>query len=77
MILTSNLQLQLIGARPCMPLLRLNRRWLEVRGSNKLTWVYSSLNSGGLTLNDFILAAKINDIDFADLMPKKKAKFWA
>lgn len=36
-----------------------------------------SRNAGGLTLNDFILAAKINDIDFADLMPKKKAKFWA
>jgi hypothetical protein len=33
--------------------------------------------SGGLTLNDFILADKINDLDLADLTPKKKAKFWA
>jgi hypothetical protein len=40
-ILTSNLHLQLLGARPCMPSLRLNRRWLEVRGSNKLTDVTS------------------------------------
>ena len=31
----------------------------------------------GLTENDFILAAKINEIDTSDLMPKKKKKFWA
>lgn len=31
----------------------------------------------GLTLNDFILAAKINDLDFTHLEPKKKPKFWA
>jgi len=32
---------------------------------------------GGLTQNDFILASKINDMDFTDLMPKKKMRFWA
>ncbi|EFN53382.1 hypothetical protein CHLNCDRAFT_137157 [Chlorella variabilis] len=31
----------------------------------------------GLTENDFIMAAKINDIDVADLLPKRKPKFWA
>ena len=33
--------------------------------------------AGGLTQNDFILASKINAMDFSDLVPKKKAKFWA
>lgn len=32
---------------------------------------------GGLTVNDFIVAAKINELDFSDLEPKKKQKFWA
>lgn len=32
---------------------------------------------GGLTINDFIVAAKINELDFTDLEPKKKQKFWA
>ncbi|WPT13986.1 Putative pterin-4-alpha-carbinolamine dehydratase [Picochlorum sp. SENEW3] len=32
---------------------------------------------GGLTINDFILAAKINDIEIGDLTPKRKQKFWA
>jgi len=31
----------------------------------------------GLTVNDFIVAAKINELDFSDLEPKKKQKFWA
>ena len=31
----------------------------------------------GLTLNDFIVAAKVNELDFSDLEPKKKQKFWA
>jgi hypothetical protein len=35
------------------------------------------LPSGGLTENDFIMAAKINMVDVADLMPKKKPRFWA
>jgi len=36
-----------------------------------------SRHEGGLTLNDFILADKINDLELSDLMPKRKAKFWA
>lgn len=32
---------------------------------------------GGLTENDFIMACKINGMDFSDLMPKKKMRFWA
>lgn len=35
------------------------------------------LTAGGLTENDFILAAKINDLEFGDLMPPRKQKFWA
>lgn len=31
----------------------------------------------GLTENDFIVAAKINDLELSDLMPKRKQKFWA
>jgi 4a-hydroxytetrahydrobiopterin dehydratase len=31
----------------------------------------------GLTVNDFIVAAKVNELDFSDLEPKKKQKFWA
>jgi 4a-hydroxytetrahydrobiopterin dehydratase len=50
---------------------------LHLTGYNSVAIELSTHSVGGLTLNDFILAAKINDIDFADLMPKKKAKFWA
>ena len=32
---------------------------------------------GGLTINDFIVAAKVNDIEIGDLTPKRKQKFWA
>ncbi|KAK9832005.1 hypothetical protein WJX81_007888 [Elliptochloris bilobata] len=32
---------------------------------------------GGLTENDFIMAAKINALEVADLLPKKKPRFWA
>lgn len=35
------------------------------------------LAAGGLTENDFILAAKINALEIADLMPKRKQRFWA
>lgn len=31
----------------------------------------------GLTANDFIMAAKINDLEISDLLPKRKPKFWA
>jgi 4a-hydroxytetrahydrobiopterin dehydratase len=33
--------------------------------------------AGGLTENDFIMAAKINQLELGDLLPKRKAKFWA
>ena len=32
---------------------------------------------GGLTENDFIVAAKLNEMATADLEPPKKARFWA
>jgi hypothetical protein len=32
---------------------------------------------GGLTENDFIVAAHINDMDMSELLAKKKARFWA
>ncbi len=32
---------------------------------------------GGLTENDFIMAAKINKLSFSDLTPKPKVRFWA
>ncbi|KAG2430761.1 hypothetical protein HYH02_013600 [Chlamydomonas schloesseri] len=32
---------------------------------------------GGLTENDFIVASKINDLSLADLLPKRKQRFWA
>ena len=39
--------------------------------------VLNTHSVGGLTENDFIMAAKINDIDVADLKKKPKQKFWA
>jgi len=33
--------------------------------------------AGGLTENDFIVAAHINDMDMTELLAKKKARFWA
>lgn len=32
---------------------------------------------GGLTENDFIVAAHINCLNVAELLPKRKARFWA
>ncbi|KAG2425367.1 hypothetical protein HXX76_013781 [Chlamydomonas incerta] len=32
---------------------------------------------GGLTENDFIVASKINDLSLADLLPKRRQRFWA
>ena len=34
-------------------------------------------HAGGLTENDFIIAAKINDMDKTDLAPPKRQRFWA
>lgn len=46
-----------------------------VQGSE--SWSACVCLAGGLTENDFILAAKINALSFVDLLPKKKPKFWA
>jgi 4a-hydroxytetrahydrobiopterin dehydratase len=32
---------------------------------------------GGLTLNDFILASRMNDVNVKDLAAKKRIKYWA
>merc|ERR1712098_325587 len=50
---------------------------LHLVGWNKVTVEIFTHSVGGLTENDFILAAKINEIDVSDLTPKKKPKFWA
>ncbi len=50
---------------------------LHLVGWNKVTVELWTHSVSGLTENDFILAAKINAIDTADLTPKKKQKFWA
>lgn len=47
---------------------------------NKLSMELWSHSAGGLTENDFIMAAKIDAIEKADLLPKpkpKKQRFWA
>jgi len=33
--------------------------------------------AGGLTENDFIVAAHINQLDVSDVVAKKKARYWA
>ena len=33
--------------------------------------------AGDLTINDFIIATKLNQQDFSDLLKKRKARFWA
>jgi hypothetical protein len=33
--------------------------------------------AGALSMNDFIVATKVNKLDLSDLLKKKKAKFWA
>ena len=50
---------------------------LHLVGWNKVTVEVWTHSIGGLTENDFILAAKINEIETSDLTPKKKQKFWA
>ena len=37
----------------------------------------TSYCAGGLTENDFIIAARINAIAIKDLLPKPKMRFWA
>jgi 4a-hydroxytetrahydrobiopterin dehydratase len=50
---------------------------LHLTGYNNIRAELSTHAVGRLTINDFILAAKLNDLELSDLMPKKKAKFWA
>ena len=50
---------------------------LHLCGYNLVSAELSTHSVGGLTENDFIMAAKINDIEMADLLPKRKPKFWA
>ena len=50
---------------------------LHLTGYNNLTAEVSTHAVNGLTQNDFILAAKINELEISDLMPKRKPKFWA
>lgn len=38
---------------------------------------FATPSVGGLSENDFICAAKINQLTFADLLAKKKVKYWA
>jgi hypothetical protein len=38
---------------------------------------FANHNAGGLTANDFIVAAKVNKLDLSDVLKKKRAKFWA
>jgi len=50
---------------------------LHLTGYNHLLAEVTTHAVGGLTQNDFILAAKINELEVSDLLPKKKPKFWA
>lgn len=50
---------------------------LHLTGYNNVLVELTTHAVGGLTQNDFIMAAKINEVEVADLMPKKKPKFWA
>lgn len=50
---------------------------LHLQGYNNAVAEVTTHAAGGLTENDFILAAKINELELADLMPKRKPKFWA
>lgn len=50
---------------------------LHLVGWNNVTVELWTHSVSGLTENDFIMAAKINEIDTSDLKPKKKQKFWA
>jgi 4a-hydroxytetrahydrobiopterin dehydratase len=50
---------------------------LHLTGYNKVTAELTTHAAGGLTENDFIMAAKINEVELADLLTKRKPKFWA
>lgn len=50
---------------------------LRLEGYSNVTAEITTHAAGGLTENDFILAAKINELELGDLLPKAKPKFWA
>jgi 4a-hydroxytetrahydrobiopterin dehydratase len=50
---------------------------LHLRSYNHVAVELSTHAVGGLTENDFIMAAKINEIPLDDLLPKRKPQFWA
>jgi 4a-hydroxytetrahydrobiopterin dehydratase len=50
---------------------------LHLTGYNSVSIELTTHSVGGLTLNDFILADKINDLELSDLMPKRKPRYWA
>mmetsp|Transcript_34810 Transcript_34810/g.82583 ORF Transcript_34810/g.82583 Transcript_34810/m.82583 type:complete len:235 (+) Transcript_34810:102-806(+) len=54
---------------------QINALSLEPNNTVQLQLCTPSL--GGLTENDFIVAAKINDMDKSDLTPPKRQRFWA
>ncbi len=37
----------------------------------------TSAAAGGLSENDFVVAAKLNDLPLADLLPKPRVRYWA
>ncbi|PSC76700.1 pterin-4-alpha-carbinolamine dehydratase [Micractinium conductrix] len=50
---------------------------LHLTGYNTVVAEMTTHAANGLTENDFIMAAKINEIEVEDLLPKRKPKFWA
>lgn len=50
---------------------------LSLQGEDTVIAELMSAGVGGLTLNDMIIAARVNDLEFGDLMQKRKPKFWA
>jgi len=50
---------------------------LHLTGYNNVTIELSTHAVNGLTENDFIIAAKINELDLSDLLKKPKKTYWA
>lgn len=50
---------------------------LHLEGYNCVVAELTTHAIGGLSENDFIVAAKINELETADLQPRRKQKFWA
>lgn len=50
---------------------------LHLENYNAIRVEMTTHAASGLTLNDFIMATKINALSLADLLSKRKAKYWA